>query len=68
MKTTCLPFSRMKKKELKVQNQLGLPFMVPDLLYKFQMICLKGTEFFLTDTYFKDLFSLTVYNKTGVPC
>jgi hypothetical protein len=23
--------------------ELGLPFMVPDIMYKFQMICLKGT-------------------------
>jgi len=27
------------EKELKSEIQLGLPFMVPDLVYKFQIFC-----------------------------
>jgi len=30
-------------KVVKFEIDLGLPFMVPDLVYKYQMICLWGT-------------------------
>ena len=31
------------EKVVKSENDLGFPFMVPDFMYKFQMICLKET-------------------------
>jgi len=31
------------EKVVKSNINLDLPFMVPDLVYKFQMICLRGT-------------------------
>ena len=34
--------SRMEQ-VVKSKVDLGLPFMVPDLVYKFQMICLRET-------------------------
>ena len=32
------------KKVIKSKIKLGLPFMVTDLVYKFQMICLQGKK------------------------
>jgi hypothetical protein len=32
------------KKVVKSEIELGLPFLGPDLVCKFQMICLKGTK------------------------
>lgn len=34
----------------KSEIDLGLPFMVPDLVYKFQMICFKGNISFWVKT------------------
>lgn len=31
------------QKGKKVISKLGLPFIVPELIYKFQMVCLWGT-------------------------
>lgn len=33
-----------KEKILKYKIELGLPFLVIDLIYKLQIICLKGTK------------------------
>jgi hypothetical protein len=33
----------LERKSSKAEFEFGLTFMVPNLVYKFQMICLRGT-------------------------